>query len=190
MSEYSDKELLDLFHNGSNPDYAFNLLVRKYQRKLYALIRRIVVDHDDTHDVLQNTFVKVWKGLPSFREDAQLYTWLYRIATNESLSFLKKSKRNLTQSIEEYFNHPTVNAQDKPEPDAAEIQKQLQLAIQSLPEKQRVVFMLKYYDEMKYEEMSAVLDTSVGALKASFHIAVKKIEEFLCSGALNHLKKQ
>lgn len=187
MSEYSDKELLDLFHNGDNPNYAFNLLVRKYQQKLYYTIRRLLIDHDDTHDVLQNTFVKIWKGLSNFREDAQLFTWMYRIATNESLNFLKQKKRNLHQSLDENFTHPSGDQQSTLGSDGHEMQKKLQQAILTLPEKQRLVFTLKYYDEMKYEDMAKILDTSVGGLKASYFHAVKKIEEFLVA-SLNQMQ--
>jgi RNA polymerase sigma factor (sigma-70 family) len=185
MSEYTDKELLELFRKSENPHYAFNLLVQKYQRRVYNVIRRLLLNHDDTNDVMQNTFIKVWKGLPEFREESQLYSWIFRIATNESLSFLKSSKKNLLDVLDEEINHPSVKEKFKEDPDAEEIQKRLQEAMLQLPEKQRIVFQMKYYDEMKYEEMSAVLDTSVGALKASYHIAVKKIEEILTK-ELNH----
>lgn len=181
MSDYSDKELLELLHKGENPDYAFNLLVRKHQRKLYYTIRRILIDHDDTNDVLQNTFIKAWRSIGNFREDSQLFTWLYRIATNESITFLNKNKRNLHQSIDEHFNEPATGENGETTLTGTEIQEKLQKAILTLPEKQRIVFNMKYYDELKYEEMAVVLKTSVGALKASYHHAVKKIEEFLTS---------
>lgn len=185
MIEQSDKEILDLFHRGEYREKAFELLVKKYQRKLYAVIRRIVIDHDDTADVLQNTFIKAWKGMNSFREEARLYTWLYRIASNEALSFISRSKKNLNSSIENHFHLMAEEKSDSTHHTGDEIQKFLQLAIQTLPEKQRVVFLMKYYDEMKYEEMAEVLETSVGALKASYHIAAKKIEEYLQQHALN-----
>ncbi|MFZ5551533.1 MAG: RNA polymerase sigma factor [Bacteroidota bacterium] len=181
MSEYTDKELLDLLHNGDNPHYAFNLLVRKYQRKLYHTIRRIIIDHDDTNDVLQNTFIKAWNGIKNFREESQLFTWLYRIATNESITFLNKQKRNLHQSIEDHFNSISTGEHGETTEGGKEIQEKLQKAILTLPEKQRIVFNMKYYDEMKYEDMAVVLETSVGALKASYHHAVKKIEDYLTS---------
>jgi RNA polymerase sigma factor (sigma-70 family) len=179
MIEKSDKELLELFQKSGDANQAFELIVRKYQRKIYQVIRRLLVDHDDTHDVMQNTFIKAWKGLSNFREDAQLYTWLYRIATNESLTFLSKSKKNLQQSIDDYFELSNHADSSVPDLNGEDIQHRLQRAIETLPEKQRVVFNMKYYDELKYEEMSEILDTSVGALKASYHIAVKKIEEYL-----------
>ena len=179
MTDYSDSELLKLFREGDNPNYAFNLLMRRYQQKVYFHIRRIVIDHDDANDIVQNTFIKAWKGLENFREDSQLFTWLYRIATNESLSFLKKKRTA--------FFIPIVNVEkelsDKLQSDALisgdEIQLKLQKAILTLPEKQRLVFNMKYYDELKYEEISEILGTSVGALKASYHHAVKKIENYV-----------
>ncbi len=180
MSEHQeDKELLDLFHSGDNPNYAFNLIVRKYQRRLYYTIRRLLIDHDDTNDVLQNTFIKAWKGLPGFREEARLHTWLYRIATNEALTFMKRSRRNLQQSLEQQFVHPSTGGDHEGDPEPEEILRKLQDAMLTLPEKQRLVFQLRYYDEMKYEDMAEALHTSVGALKASYHHAAKKIEEYL-----------
>ncbi len=175
MSDYSDKELLDLFRNGNNPNYAFNLIVQKYSRKLYSIIRRLVVDHDDTNDLLQNVFIKAWTNLEGFREEANLYTWLYRIASNEALTFITSKRKKVTQSLE----NVKVYAPSHESPDGNAIQEKLQKAIHTLPEKQRIVFNMKYYDEMKYEEISVVLGTSVGALKASYHHAVKKIEEFI-----------
>jgi RNA polymerase sigma factor (sigma-70 family) len=179
MSEYSDSELLEQFRNENTRNYAFNLIVRKYQQKLYYHIRKIVIDHDDAHDVSQNTFIKAWKGLDNFREDSQLYTWLYRIATNESLTFLKQKKTKLLiplgdveYELSNHLSSDTNFSGDK-------MMMKLQKAILTLPEKQRLVFNMKYFDNVKYEEMSKILDTSVGALKASFHHAVKKIEKYL-----------
>jgi RNA polymerase sigma-70 factor (ECF subfamily) len=137
----------------------------------------LVIDHDDTNDVMQNVFIKAWANLGNFREEANLYTWLYRIASNESLTFITSKKRKVTQSLENL----QVTAPQSNGPSGDEIQHKLQLAINLLPEKQRIVFNMKYYDELKYEEMSKVLDTSVGALKASYHHAVKKIEDYLTS---------
>jgi RNA polymerase sigma-70 factor (ECF subfamily) len=156
--------------------------VRKYQEKLYWHIRRIVVDHDDANDVLQNVCIKVWKSLDNFREDSQLYTWLYRIATNESLTFLEQQKKRSAVSFSDVETGLSNKLKADRYFDAGKLEWKLQLAIQTLPEKQRLVFGLRYYDEMPYEEMSRVLDTSEGALKASYHHAVKKIEEFM----LNH----
>ena len=180
MSEdLSDKELLLRFRNADSRNYAFNLLVRKYQKKIYWHIRRMVISHEDADDVTQDTFVKVWKHLDGFKEEAQLFTWIYRIATNEALGFLRK-KRNK-------FLIPLVNVENKlartlvqdPHFSGDAIQLKLQQAILKLPEKQRLVFNMKYFDELKYEEMSAVLGTSVGALKASYHHAVNKIKYYL-----------
>ena len=174
-----DKELLLLFRQPENREKAYTAIIRKYQEKLYWHIRRMVVDHEDANDVLQNMFIKVWKGLDNFREDSQLYTWLYRIATNESLTFLEQQKKRASVSIsnEEGGLSEKIKADDHF--DANKLEWKLQLAIQQLPEKQRMVFNLRYYDEMPYEEMSKVLETSEGALKASYHHAVKKIENFI-----------
>jgi RNA polymerase sigma-70 factor (ECF subfamily) len=139
----------------------------------------MVVDHDDAHDVLQNVFIKVWNGLGNFREDSQLYTWLYRIATNEALSFLEQQKRKGTVSLEEEASGLSNKVMADSGFDGNRLEWKLQLAIQQLPEKQRIVFNLRYFDEMPYQEMSRILDTSEGALKASYHHAAKKIEDFL-----------
>lgn len=178
MPDYSDKELLALFKNEEKRNYAFNLIVRKYQEKLYWHIRKIVIKHDDTDDILQNTFIKVWKGLDGFREDSKLYTWLYRIATNESLTFLKHKKTKYLLPIVDYENQLRETLQSDDYFNGTEIQLKLQKAILKLPEKQRIVFNLKYFEEMKYDDMAEVLNTSVGALKASYHHAVKKIENY------------
>lgn len=179
MQHYSDQELLSLFRDEQSRNMALHHLIKKYQQKLYWHIRKIVISHDDADDVLQNTFIKVWKGLDNFKEEAQLYTWLYRIATNESLTFLKQKQKANTVSIHpiEYQLSKSLESDNYFEGD--EIQLKLQKAILTLPEKQRIVFNMRYYDEMPYEEMSGVLETSVGALKASYHHAAKKVEEFL-----------
>src|SRR5687767_6392084 len=165
--EPSDKELLEQFRDPASRNSAFNIIIRKYQKRVYWHIRRIVIDHDDADDVVQNTFIKVWKGLDNFKEDSQLYTWLYRIATNESLTFIKQKKDNLKVSYGDVEYSLSNSLTDDNYFNGDEIQKKLQLAILTLPEKQRIVFNMKYFDEMKYEEMSQVLETSVGALKAS-----------------------
>ncbi len=181
MQEYSDQELLDQFSKQETRNYSFNLLIRKYQQKLYWHIRRIVIDHDDADDVIQNTFIKVWNGLDKFNGESQLYTWLYRIATNESLTFLKQKKLRAGVSLDSVEYGLANGLTDDNYFSGDEIQKKLQNAILTLPEKQRLVFNMKYYEEMKYDEMSEVLGTSVGALKASYHHAVKKIEEYITS---------
>ena len=177
--EQDDKELLYRFKNTETKESAFTAILKKYQEKLYWHIRRMVVDHDDANDVLQNMFIKVWKGLENFREDSQLYTWLYRIATNESLTFLEQQKKRSSVSLSDVENGLENKLKADSNFDANKLEWKLQLGIQQLPEKQRVVFNLRYYDEMPYEEMSRVLDTSEGALKASYHHAAKKIEEFI-----------
>ncbi len=175
-----DKELLLEFRDPSQKERAFTAIIKKYQEKLYWHIRRMVVNHDDANDVLQNMFIKVWRGLDNFREDSQLYTWLYRIATNECLTFLEQEKKRSVVSLEDEMDSGLSNkVKADSEFDANKLEWRLQVAIQQLPEKQRVVFNLRYYEEMPYQEMSRILDTSEGALKASYHHAAKKIEEFL-----------
>ncbi len=174
-----DKELLMQFRNPATKERSFTLILKKYQEKLYWHIRRMVVSHDDANDVLQNMFIKVWKALENFREDSQLYTWLYRIATNECLTFLEQQKKRASVSFSDVETGLSNMLQADKHFDANKIEWKLQAAIQRLPEKQRVVFNLRYYDEMPYEKMSKVLETSEGALKASYHHAVKKIEDFI-----------
>ena len=179
MQHYSDEEILALYREESSRNMALHHLIQKYQQKLYWHIRKIVISHDDTDDVLQNTFIKVWKGLAGFKEESQLFTWLYRIATNESLSFLKQKARANTTSIHPIEYQLSKSLESDTFFSGDQIQLKLQQAILTLPEKQRIVFNMRYYEEMPYEQMSEVLETSVGALKASYHIAAKKIEEFL-----------
>src|ERR1035437_4937765 len=160
-------------------NYSFNLLIRKYQKKIYWHVRRMVISHDDANDVTQETFVKVWKYLDRFKEESQLFTWIYRIATNESISFLRKKRSRFFIPLINVENQLSNSLKDDNFFSGDEIQLKLQKAILKLPEKQRIVFNMKYYDDLKYEEMSEVLGTSVGALKASYHHAVKKVEEYL-----------
>jgi RNA polymerase sigma factor (sigma-70 family) len=174
-----DTELLLQFRDPENKEKAFTAILKKYQEKLYWHIRRMVVEHEDANDVLQNVFIRVWNGLENFREDSQLYTWLYRIATNECLSYLEQQKRKSALSFDEMESGLSNKIVADKYFDPNKLEWKLQLAIQQLPEKQRVVFTLRYYDEMPYEEMSRVLDTSEGALKASYHHAVKKIEDYI-----------
>ncbi len=174
-----DKQLLYDFKQPASKERAFTDIIKKYQEKLYWHVRRMVVDHDDANDVLQNVFIKVWNGLVNFREDSQLYTWLYRIATNESLTFLEQQKKRATTSLSDDESGLSNKVKADQNFDANRLEWKLQLAIQQLPEKQRIVFNLRYYDEMPYEEMSRVLETSEGALKASYHHAAKKIEDFI-----------
>lgn len=179
VQHLEDKDLLEKFQNPDTKNYAFNLLVRKYQQKLYWHIRKMVIDHDDANDLTQETFIKVWNSLETFRGGSQLYTWLYRIATNECLGFLNKKKRRFFLPIVNVQAQLEAKLDDSDLITGEEIQLKLQKALLKLPDKQRLVFNMKYFDEMKYEDMSAILGTSVGALKASYHLAVKKIEDFL-----------
>lgn len=175
----TDEEILSLFKAEETRNSALQKLIDKYQQKLYWQIRKIVIDHDDADDVLQNTFIKIWKGLDNFKEESQLFTWLYRIATNESLSFLRQKQKQNTTSLHpiEYQLSKSLESDVYFKGDA--IQLKLQQAILTLPEKQRIVFNMRYYEEMPYEKMAEILETSVGALKASYHHAAKKIEDIL-----------
>lgn len=177
--EYTDNELVVIFRDEGKRNYAFNLIVKRYQERLYWHIRKILIDHSDTDDTLQETFLKAWNGLNNFRDESSLFTWLYRIGTNEALTFLRKRKRRtiLSLSSVEHTLSESLESDSYFNGDAA--QKELQKAILTLPEKQRIVFNLKYFEEMKYEEMAEILETSVGSLKASYHHAVKKIEKYL-----------
>ncbi|WP_026994716.1 RNA polymerase sigma factor [Flectobacillus major] len=174
----NDKELIEKFNNPDSRNYAFNLLVRQYQQKVYWHIRKMVIDHDDANDLTQETFIKVWRGLENFKGDSQLYTWLYRIATNECLNFLAKKKRRFFLPINDITEELSNKIEDSNLVSGDDIQLKLQKALLTLPDKQRLVFNMKYFDEMKYEEIADITGTSVGALKASYHLAVKKIEQY------------
>jgi RNA polymerase sigma factor (sigma-70 family) len=180
----TDQAILEKFANPESRNFAFNQLVRKYQQKIYWHIRKMVIDHDDADDLTQETFIKVWQGLETFRGDAQLFTWLYRIATNECLNFLNKKRRRFFMSINdvegELLEKLEVAAGQSDYPMGGdEIQLKLPKALLTLPEKQRLVFNMKYFDDLKYEDIADITGTSVGALKASYHHAVTKIEKFL-----------
>lgn len=164
------------FKAGHQKGIIFGSLMHKYSRKVYWQVRRIVIDHDDTNDVVQNTFIKVWEKLDQFREDSLFYTWLYRIAINEALAFLQKKKNNLNIPIETLQAQLSDQLVSSSYFNGNRASLLLEQAVLSLPEKQRVVFNLKYFERLKYEEISEILNTSVGALKASYHHAVKKIE--------------
>ena len=157
------------------------MLVRTYQQRVYWLVRKMVIDHDDADDLTQEIFIKVHKSVDNFRGDSQLFTWIYRIATNECLSYLSKKKRRFFLPIEDVGQQLASTLDESPHINGDDIQKKLQKALLTLPDKQRLVFNLKYFEEMPYEEMAEVTKTSVGALKASFHHAVKKIEDFLAN---------
>ncbi len=178
-NQVEDSEILEKFQDEKTRDLAFNMLLKKYQQKIYWHIRRMVIDHDDADDLVQDVFIKVWKNLPGFRSDAQLYTWMYRIATNECITFINRKKLKNNVSFDDVSHELAETLADSTHFDGDKAQMKLQKALLTLPEKQKLVFNMKYYDDMKYEEISEVLGTSVGALKSSFHLAVKKIEAFL-----------
>ncbi len=175
----SDQELIEGLRKEASWNEAFQSLVLKYQERLYWHIRKIVLNHDDADDVLQNTFLKVWRNIGQFREESSLFTWLYRIATNESLTFIHSRKRHSLVPLHEVSDYLKTRMVADEYYDGSDIQKKLQEAILTLPEKQRIVFNLRYFEEMPYQEMSEILETSVGALKASFHHAARKVEEFI-----------
>ena len=179
MPEWDDRKIIEGIKIPGREELSFNQLVLKYQERLYWHIRKIVIGHDDADDVLQNTMIKVWRSLPDFRSDSSLFTWLYRIATNEALSFLRQKKKRTFAPWVDVEDRMSEQLESDPWFDGDEISLKLQQAILKLPEKQRIVFNMKYFDELKYKEMAGILDTSVGALKASYHLAVKKIEAML-----------
>jgi len=179
--QVEDAEILSKFQDPKTRNEAFNLLLKKYQQKIYWHVRRMVIDHDDSDDLVQDVFIKVWKNLEGFRSDAQLYTWMYRIATNECITFLNKKKQKNNIPLDEVSYELAETLADSTYFDGDKAQMKLQQALLTLPDKQKLVFNMKYFDDMKYEEISDVLGTSVGALKASFHLAVKKIEAYLLS---------
>lgn len=176
MSYLDDSLITRQLQDPSTRRRAFEELVKKYTSQLYWQIRHIVLSHDDTNDVLQNLFIKVWTNLDNFRGDSKLATWLYRIAVNESLTFIQKRRDTVT--IDNPEAGVVENLESDPYFDGEETDMQLQKALQTLPEKQRIVFNMKYFQEMKYDEMSEILETSVGSLKASYHFAVEKIEKY------------
>ena len=178
MKNMSDDQILLLLQNEATKERGFRVLMEQYQERLYWHIRRMVVEHEDANDVIQNTFIKVFKSIQRFEGKSTLYTWLYRIATNESITYINSRKRKATAGLdnEESNLGKQLQADDYFDGDQAQIL--LQQALNTLPEKQRLVFHYRYYEEMPYQKMSEVLDTSVGALKASYHHAVKKIESF------------
>ncbi len=177
----NEKSILEDFRNPDTRESAFGRLVKTYQERVYWHIRRMVISHDDADDVLQNVFIKVWKSLDNFRGDSGLFTWLYRIATNESITFLKQKRGHLYVNFDDVAYGLSDTLESDPYFRGDAIQKKLQNAILTLPDKQRVVFNMKYFEEMDYQSMSEVLETSVGALKASYHHAVKKIEAYMKS---------
>lgn len=179
MLHEAESDLIKRLHDPKMQQFAFSELVKEYSEPLYWQIRKIVLSHDDANDVLQNTFIKVWTSIDNFRGDSKLSTWLYRIAINESITFLNKQRASVNISIDDTDTFLISKLEGDEYFDGDEAQLRLQKAILTLPEKQRIVFNMRYFNEMKYEDMSDILETSVGALKASYHHAVKKIEEFL-----------
>lgn len=174
-----DAAILDLIRVKDSQNYGFGLLVRKYQERLYHHIRRMLISHEDTDDVLQTVFIKAWQNIDSFRSESGIYTWLYRIATNECITFLNKKKKRFFIPMENVERKLSNQLEADESFKGDEIQKKLLKALLTLPEKQRAVFNLKYFEELKYEEIADITGTSVGALKASYHLAVKKIEEYM-----------
>ena len=170
-----DSEILNIFKDEGRREYAFNLLMRKYEERLYWHIRKLTCSHEDTNDLLQNTFVKAWNYLPDFREESKLYTWLYRIATNETLTFLKKKRLTSFLAFESYNSTLERNLMSDDSFCGDKIQKALYKAILKLPDRQKAVFNMRYFQDMKYDDIADVLGTTVGALKASYHHAYQKI---------------
>ena len=174
----SEEELVHQLSQPNKKAGAFSVIVRSYQERLFWHIRKMVLSHEDANDVLQNTFMKAWNGLDGFRGDSQVSTWLYRIATNETLTFLTNKRMRSQSSIDDVEEGLLQNLRADNYFNGNEIQLKLQEAILTLPEKQRLVFNMKYFEDITYDQMEAVLGTSVGALKASYHHAVKKIEKY------------
>ena len=179
MNNYNEKEIIALLQEPTRQREAFECIVKEYSEQLYWQIRRLVFSHDDANDILQNTFIKAWTNIDYFRGDAKMSTWLYRIALNECLTFLNKQRAANQLSIDEADKELLNKLESDTYFDGDDTQKIFLQAIHTLPEKQQIVFNLKYFKEMKYEEISEIVGTSIGALKASYHHAVKKIEAFL-----------
>lgn len=179
MMSLSDLELLKLIRNPETKEKGFRFLVEMYQKRVYGVIRKMVIIHEDADDLTQLTFIKAFKNIQNFQGNSSIFTWLYRIATNESLNFLEKKKKRFFFNIEDHEELMKNYIETSPLVDGEVIEKKLQKALLHLPEKQRLVFNLKYFDDLSYEDISKITDTSVGALKASYHHAVKKIEQEL-----------
>lgn len=177
----SETEFIKRLQNTSSKEAAFKELLKLYKERLYWHIRKIVISHDDADDVLQNTFIKVYKNIHKFNGDSKLFSWMYRIATNESITHINKNAKRLQITDQELQTRAINNLKADIYFEGEEIQIKLQKAIASLPEKQQLVFNMRYFDDLKYKDMSEILETSEGALKASYHIAVKKIEAYLTS---------
>jgi RNA polymerase sigma-70 factor (ECF subfamily) len=179
LTQQPDSHILELIRADQSRNYGFNLLVMKYREKVYWMVRRMVILHDDADDVTQEVFIKVWKNISAYRGDAALFTWIYRIAANEALRFLQRKKTKALLLMQSFEGKLANELKAETYTDANAQTKILQQALLTLPAKQKLVFNMRYYDDLKYEDMSEILGTSVGALKASYHLAVKKIEEFV-----------
>ncbi|WP_417889231.1 RNA polymerase sigma factor [Xanthomarina gelatinilytica] len=174
-----ESKLLEQLQSNQHKDSAFKELITLYKERLYWHIRHMVKSHDDTDDVLQNTFIKIYKNIHNFKGDSKLFSWMYRIATNESLTFIKQRAKQLQMSNEDIKQLAIDNLKADVYFEGNDIQYKLQQAIATLPEKQQLVFNMKYFQDIKYKDMAQILDTSEGALKASYHIAIKKLEDYL-----------
>ena len=174
-----DREILDALREEGREDYAFNLLVRKYSERLYWHIRRAVIDHDDTDDLLQNTFIKAWKYLPGFREDSRLYTWLYRIATNETINYLRSKRLRTMLPFNGQERAACLRLTEEQGFTGDEITRRLYRAIAQLPPRQKMIFTMRYFNELKFTEIAAIVNRTVGAVKASYHQAHTKLRQIL-----------
>jgi len=175
----AETELIEQLKDPLTQEQAFRTLMSQYKERLYWHIRKIVISHDDADDVLQNTFIKIYRNIHNFKAESKLFSWMYRIATNESISFINKRAKQNNIDVSELQYKMAENLEADVYFDGDEMQLQLQKAVATLPQKQQLVFNMKYFDDMKYKDISEVLETSIGALKASYHHAVKKIETFL-----------
>lgn len=174
-----EKEILELCLSASTQEEGYRLLVENYQESIYRIIRQMVLNHEDTNDLMQDVFIKIWKYLPNFKQDSSLFTWIYRIATNHTLNFLKKKKRKYMFLLKEYNQEMIERLSSDPYFDGDEAEIKLQNALLKLPEKQRLAFNMHYFEDMKFSEIEKIVGTSSGALRASYHIAVKKIKKEL-----------
>ncbi len=181
MSSVEDNKILELFAKPKSRSRAFQMLVSNYQERVYWIIRRMLLNHEDTNDVMQETFIKIWQNLPGFRRESGLYSWIYRIAVNEVYNFIRKRKQVRTIQTTELTDEMIHTMKEDPWFDGEAAQIKLQKAILALPHKQQMVFNLRYFENLQYDEMEEILETSTGSLKASYHWAVKKIESYLKS---------
>jgi RNA polymerase sigma factor (sigma-70 family) len=177
----TDLEILELLKDPLNNERVFKFILKTYKEKIYFQVRKIVINHDDADDVTQDAFIKIWRNLDKYRGESKLYTWLYRVATNEALTFIQKKRKDLSVDIDdnEFLSNQLISPSSDTYMDGDEVQLKLQKALLQLTDKQRAIFNLKYFEELKYEEIAQITDTSVGGLKAMYHLAVKKIEEYL-----------